>query len=66
MYQWNEDSQQHANVFVNQLYSSIQRILDKDANLNKKLVYQKNWVDNFYNWDLRAAEWENMLRQLVS
>jgi UDP-glucose:(glucosyl)LPS alpha-1,2-glucosyltransferase len=64
MYQWSEDNQQHANVFVNQLYGVIQRFLAKDENVKKKLIYQKNWTDNFFNWDLRAAEWTDMLQQL--
>lgn len=65
MYQWTENNQEHANVFVNQLYGTIQQFLNKDEGLQRKLVYQKNWTDNFYNWDLRAAEWTDMLQQLV-
>jgi UDP-glucose:(glucosyl)LPS alpha-1,2-glucosyltransferase len=62
MYDFNEDIQQHANVFVNRLYGAIER--RRDDNMQKKLVLQKNWVDNYYNWDLRAAEWTNLLTSL--
>ena len=62
MYDFNEDIQQHANVFVNRLYAAIER--RRDGNMQKKLVLQKNWVDNYYNWDLRAAEWTNLLTSL--
>lgn len=62
MYNFNEDIQQHANIFVNRLYGAIER--RRDDNTQKKLVLQKNWVDNYYNWDLRAAEWTNLLTSL--
>jgi UDP-glucose:(glucosyl)LPS alpha-1,2-glucosyltransferase len=62
MYQFNEDMNEHANVFANQLYQSV--IEHRDPNLQKKLMFQKNWVDNFYNWDLRAAEWTDMLKNI--
>lgn len=62
MYQWHEDQQNHANIFVNQLYGAIQTQFDE--NTQRKLMFQKNWVDNFYNWDLRAAEWTDMLQTL--
>jgi UDP-glucose:(glucosyl)LPS alpha-1,2-glucosyltransferase len=62
MYDFNEDIQQHANVFVNRLYGAIER--RRDDNMQKKLVLQKNWIDNYYNWDLRAAEWTNLLTSL--
>ena len=62
MYQFNEDMNEHANVFANQLYNAI--IQHFDDNLQKKLMFQKNWVDNFYNWDLRAAEWTDMLQNI--
>jgi len=63
MYQYNEDIQTHANVFVNQLYAAIQE--HRHENMQRKLAFQKNWVDNFYNWDLRAAEWTIMLEDLL-
>ena len=62
MYQYNEDIQQHAQVFVNRLYGAIER--HREDSIQKKLVLQKNWVDNFYNWNLRAAEWTNLLTGL--
>ena len=61
-YQWHEDINVHANVFVNQLYQAIQDI--HSENMNRRLIFGKNWVDNFYNWDLRAAEWTQMLQSL--
>jgi glycosyltransferase involved in cell wall biosynthesis len=62
MYQFNEDMNEHANTFANQLFQAI--VEHRDENLQKKLMFQKNWVDNFYNWDLRAAEWTDMLQSI--
>lgn len=62
MYQFNEDINEHANVFVNYLYGAIQK--HRTDMTQRKLMFQKNWVDNFYNWDLRAAEWTFMLQDL--
>lgn len=63
MYQFNEDINVHANVFVNQLYASIQNIMDEHT--QRKLMFQKNWADNFFNWDLRAAEWTYVLEDIL-
>lgn len=62
MYQFHEDLQTHANIFVNYLYGAIEKLFNE--NNQRKLVIQKNWVDNFFNWDLRAAEWNYMLQEL--
>ena len=59
MYQWSEDIQFHANVFANMLNAAIQNHYDE--NTQRKLLYQKNYTDNFYNWDLRASQWTGFL-----
>jgi len=62
MYQFREDIQEHATVFANFLYGAIER--HRDDNTTKKLIVQKNWADNFYNWDIRSQEWTILLEQL--
>jgi len=62
MYQYSEDMNHHANVFANWLHQAIGRHRDEDN--QKKLMFQKNYIDNFYNWDLRAAEWTGLLQAL--
>ena len=62
MYQWSEDIQFHANVFANMLNAAIQNHYDE--NTQRKLLYQKNYTDNFYNWDLRASHWTGFLQGL--
>lgn len=62
MYQYSEDMNYHANVFAYFLNQAIKNHRD-EQNL-KKLLFQKNYTDNFYNWDVRAAEWTGLLQAL--
>jgi UDP-glucose:(glucosyl)LPS alpha-1,2-glucosyltransferase len=62
MYHFHEDLNHHANVFANILYQSILNYWDESN--QKKLLYMKNWTDNFYNWDFRAQEWTGLLQGL--
>lgn len=63
MYQYQEDQNVHANIFAGMLNVAIERQFDE--NNQRKLLFQKNWTDNFYNWDLRANEWTGLLQGLV-
>jgi UDP-glucose:(glucosyl)LPS alpha-1,2-glucosyltransferase len=62
MYQFNEDMHAHANVFANALNAAI--VHHRSDDIQTKLIYSKNYIDNFYNWDLRAAEWTGLLQGL--
>lgn len=63
MYNYNEDVNAHANIFAAHLHQSIKRRFE-DV-MFQKTFFAKNWVDNFYNWDVRAAEWTAMLKGLL-
>ena len=63
MYNWNEGVQFHANVFANFMKGAIDNIKEED--MTRKLVFGKNWCDNFYNWDIRSNEWTGMLNGLL-
>ena len=62
MYQYSEDMNHHANVFANVLHQAI--IKHRDEDNQNKLRFAKNYIDNFYNWDVRAAEWTGLLKAL--
>jgi UDP-glucose:(glucosyl)LPS alpha-1,2-glucosyltransferase len=62
MYQFDEDVNIHANRFAAVLNDAINQRLD--SRIKKKLDFQKNWVDNYFSWDLRAAEWTDFLQSL--
>jgi UDP-glucose:(glucosyl)LPS alpha-1,2-glucosyltransferase len=63
MYNWNENHNEHANHFASVLAMSIRDYWD-DNNQNR-LKFQKLYFDNFYGWDLRAAQWKAFLKSLT-
>lgn len=63
MYPFHEDQNAHANIFVMALDASIQHRLNDQT--VAKLGWQKNYIDNFYNWDHRALEWTGLLQALL-
>lgn len=64
MYQFEEDMNVHANKFVNILNHAIHMQLN-DQNFKQKMLFQKNWVDNNYNWNVRSQEWTFFLKDLL-
>lgn len=64
MYPWDEDVNTHANIFANVLLMTIRNHWNE--NNQSKLKFQKNYFDNFYNWDLRAMQWDGLLKNLLS
>ena len=62
MYQWSEDVNEHANRFASILNHAITNQFDE--NIQRKLMFQMNYTNNFYNWDLRASQWEGLLMGL--
>lgn len=64
MYPFHEDYNTHANIFANVLVTAIRNFWDE--NNQNKLKFQKNYYDNFYNWDLRAAQWKGFLKSMLT
>ena len=68
MYQFSEDAQEHANRFANSLAQTITAVkLAKDEQIPEAanmMNFQKQYIDGFYNWDLRAAQWTRLLQTL--
>jgi UDP-glucose:(glucosyl)LPS alpha-1,2-glucosyltransferase len=63
MYNWNENKHAHAQIFVNILKSMVMSYWNDDHQL--KLKHAQNYVNNFYNWEFRAMEWEGLLRGMI-
>ena len=62
MYNWDEDVNRHANLFANVLNTAIN--IQQDQGVKNKLEFQKQYTDNFYNWNLRANQWYGFLKGL--
>ena len=63
MYPFNEDINEHANVFANTLNRTIHQYKNNSI-LRSRLRFQKVYYDNFYSWKLRSAEWNSFLDSL--
>lgn len=63
MYQWQEDNQKHANMMYSMLDSIIPNI--NSDSVQAMLSGQKSYTDMFYNWEVRAMQWENLLNGLL-
>ena len=64
MYQWDEDIQRHALVFLNQLNNAIVAWKEQRASLGQYLDAQKRYADDMHSWQRRAAEWTTFLSNI--
>lgn len=63
-YPWHEDKETHVNHFAYVLKMAIENYWDDQH--QHKIKFQKMYSDNFYNWDLRSAEWRGLLESIVA
>lgn len=63
MYPWTENNNKHANMFAG-ILAMIIRDYWVDFNQNR-LIHQKMYFDNNYNWDFRANQWKDFLNSLA-
>lgn len=64
MYQWQEDPNRHANMMYSMLDAIIPNV---NSDSSKAMVSgQKSYTDMFYNWNVRAIQWKNLLEGLVN
>lgn len=67
MYQWTNDSNEHANMFYSVLRSAIEEIINSpEENYHNKIMTQKSYTDVFFNWNIRKMQWEAMLSSLLN
>jgi glycosyltransferase involved in cell wall biosynthesis len=64
MYQWNEDIDAHAEIFLHELDNAIRAWKGRDMRLREHLDAQKAYADRMYAWQRRAVEWNELLRSL--
>jgi hypothetical protein len=62
MYNWHEEVNTHANTFANALNAALD--IHWEENVQNKLKFQAMYVNNFYNWNLRATQWTGFLQSL--
>jgi len=62
-YSMHEDPQIHANIFASVLAGTIEKI--NDNAMHQRLEFAKNYIDTFYNWDMRINQWEGLIRSIL-
>lgn len=65
MYSFEEDHNVHVNKFANVLYGEIANYRANKL-IQSRLDFQKMYIDNFYAWEYRGAQWNAFLRGLAS
>jgi len=63
MYQFDDDIQRHAQVFYNTMKACIENL--NDPGVQSRLASQSSYSNVFYNWEVRARQWEVFLRSLL-
>lgn len=66
MYQWHENLEGHALIFLKNLETTIDALREGDSKLLSRLAAQKAYADEHYNWESRAGEWEAFLIDVAS
>lgn len=62
MYQFKENIEEHKEIFYHQLKKAIDLVQTKE--IKDQLRKQKEYVDYFFNWDVRVEDWINLLESL--
>jgi UDP-glucose:(glucosyl)LPS alpha-1,2-glucosyltransferase len=67
MYPFNENMQDHANMFYSVLKGTIEDVknMDEDSYMSK-IRAAKAYTDVFHNWDFIKMQWESLLQSLVN
>ncbi len=66
MYSYHEDLSRHAGIFYNILNIAIDVVKEQNENQAIKLKGQKSYVDLYYNWEIKKAQWEAFLTSLLN
>lgn len=66
MYQWQENINDHANMFYSVLDAAINELKNiDDDSYNNKLMTQKSYTDVFYSWKIRQMQWKALLTSML-
>jgi len=64
-YQWTPDANKHANIFAGILDNMISTLTDNKEDAEYMVTQQKLYFDNFYSWDVRMQEWNQLLNNIL-
>lgn len=64
-YQWTPDANKHANVFANILDHMVTTLSDGKQDADYMVQQQKLYFDNFFSWEVRMKEWNQLLNTIL-
>lgn len=62
-YNYNEDVNVHANIFIGVLSAAIEQVGSEQ--MKNRLAFQKAYADSFYNWETRVGQWNGLLSGIL-
>lgn len=65
MYQYNEDQRDHAVQLYGMMEGAVEIFSEGDATLQNMLTAQSTYMQRFYDWELRAIQWDSFLRSIL-
>lgn len=65
MYQFHEDPNKHATQHYACLDAAVSALKADPERITGRLKNQKAYADSFYSWDLRAPQWEALMRGIM-
>lgn len=65
MYQWHEDINAHARIFMSELMSAIEMMASEDWNFGFDGMDQYSYFNNRYSWQTRGRQWESLLINII-
>lgn len=65
IYQWQDNKQDHLNVFFGMLNGAVNAVRDNDQTLNYMLEAQSSYADRFYNVDIAKHHWNGLLMSIL-
>lgn len=66
MYQWTDNKDDHASMMYGLLKHFVSIIRENSPEIEGRLSNQSMYVNGFYNWDLRIAQWDGLIRSLLN
>lgn len=65
MYQWQDNKQDHLNIFYGVLKGAVEAVQENDPSLNASLETQAMFADRFYNVDIKKHAWTGLLLSIM-
>ena len=66
MYQYHEDTRDHAQQLYGMLEGAAQELANPNAALQNSLNNQRHYTKMFFSWETRSIQWDSFLRSILA